>query len=237
MLDAKEEREAKRLREIACRLHIPMPEAFWTLEVFDKDGKLLQKHKQRSHSWTRNAYNTLFCQMASLNARDLTFGAGKLSIKDTGGVIEGDPAKSCGIGGAIEDIEAIGGGYGWYAPAASVAKGIVLGTGTNAESFEDYVIQTLIPEGAGAGQMNYAAQEAPSVSYASLVFTNEVVRYINNNSGGAIGVNEVALYVSGFVDGGGDEWCQVRDKLGATVTVPDTGQCKVTYTVELTYPS
>ncbi|GAI09984.1 unnamed protein product [marine sediment metagenome] len=28
-----------------------------------------------------------------------------------------------------------------------------------------------------------------------------------------------------------------RDKLASTVTVPDTGQLKVTYTIQLTYPS
>jgi hypothetical protein len=28
-----------------------------------------------------------------------------------------------------------------------------------------------------------------------------------------------------------------RDKLAATVTIPNTGQLKVTYTIQLTYPS
>ncbi|GAI36690.1 unnamed protein product, partial [marine sediment metagenome] len=38
MLDLKEERKYKRLRKLGQELHIPIPEAFWTLEVFDKDG-------------------------------------------------------------------------------------------------------------------------------------------------------------------------------------------------------
>ncbi|GAH72404.1 unnamed protein product, partial [marine sediment metagenome] len=63
----------------------------------------------------------------------------------------------------------------------------------------------------------------------------DLVRYFNNNSGGNVDVNEVALVTNGYF-GGAHIWMQSRDKLGATVTVPSTGQLKVTYTVELTYP-
>jgi len=70
------------------------------------------------------------------------------------------------------------------------------------------------------------------------VLSNAMVRYFNNNSGGDVAVNEVALVVNqpqgGPVYG---KWVQARDKLASTVTVPNTGQLKVTYTVQLTYPA
>ena len=75
-LDPKEEQKYEELRKLGQELKIPISEAFLTLEVFDKDGKLIQKHRQRSHSWTRNAYNALFSNLASVNLDDDTFGAG-----------------------------------------------------------------------------------------------------------------------------------------------------------------
>jgi hypothetical protein len=74
------------------------------------------------------------------------------------------------------------------------------------------------------------------------VFKVEMLRYLNNNSGADIGVNEVALVpkVSASVDSGGyapSPTLVARDKLPSTVTVPNTGQLKVTYTIQLTYPA
>ncbi|GAI98907.1 unnamed protein product, partial [marine sediment metagenome] len=130
-----------------------------------------------------------------------------------------------------------------YSAAAAVTKsGIQVGTAITAESFEDFVLTGMIAEGSGAGQLNYIRSEVPGRSYdgPSKVFTITQVRYLNNNSGGAIGVNEVALTTAGM---GGwthtaqDQWVMTRDKLPATVNVPDTGQLKVTYTIQLTYPA
>jgi len=81
VLDTKEERKYEQLRKLGQELHIPIPEAFLTLEVFDKDGKLLQRHHQRSHSWVRNAYNMLFCQLSGKGCTGDGFGAGKISVK------------------------------------------------------------------------------------------------------------------------------------------------------------
>jgi len=66
-----------------------------------------------------------------------------------------------------------------------------------------------------------------------------MVRYFNNNSGGDIDVNEVGL-VMNQPQGGSTVYgkrLQARDKLASTVTVPNTGQLKVTYTIQLTYPA
>ncbi|MBA7606572.1 hypothetical protein ES703_13722 [subsurface metagenome] len=117
----------------------------------------------------------------------------------------------------------------------------MVGSGTDAESFEDFVLQTPIAEGTGAGQLNHAASEAHSTSYAALTLTNTLVRYFNNNTVGetSVDVNEVGLVCQGAARNvvGGSKWLQSRDLLASTVTIPSTGQLKVTYTIELTYPS
>ncbi|MBA7540335.1 hypothetical protein ES705_32632 [subsurface metagenome] len=236
MVDLKEERKYEQLRKLGQELHIPIPEAFWEFEVFDKDHNLIQRHRQRSHSWTRNAYNLLLCQMAGKICDDAgNFGAGYLSIKRTNDSIDTGGVSIAG-GTLFENS-----GQAYRAAAADNTHGIQVGTAIDAESLEDFILTGLIAEGAGAGQLNHVLQEVPGKSYdgPSKVFTITQVRYMNNNSGGAIGVNEVALTTYGAIGTveGLDKFVMARDKLPATVTVPDTGQLKVTYTIQLTYPA
>lgn len=230
-----EEREFRQLRKLGQKLHTPIPEAFLELEVRDQDGNIIYRHKQRSHSWVRNAYNHMFSELAGVNNSDDTFGAGKRSIKDTGGVLQyGDYPVALKY---EDNVELVGTLQGYLAPAGNDIFGILVGSGENAESFEDYVLQTPIANGAGAGQLSYIASELPSVSYTDTTLKNGLVRYFNNNSGGSIAVNEVALAIACKCNGASTRyWIQARDKLGTTVDVPNTGQLKVTYTVQLTYP-
>jgi len=236
MITQQEEKDARKLRILARRLHVPVPEVFWMLEVFDKTGNLLSTHHQRSHSWTRNAYNHFFVSAAAKSASDNTWAAGKLSLKTTAGVIKFNALFT--IAHAYnQDLDSPDVNDGILTPAGQVTKGIVVGSGLDAESFEDYKLQTPIAEGVGAGQLNAVASNLHSISYGALVLADEQVRYFNNNSGGDVSINEVAIYDGIFADNVVQLACMVRDHLGATVTLPDTGQCKVTYTFQLTYPA
>ena len=196
MLESKEERKYRRLRKLGQELHIPIPEAFWTLEVFDQDGKLIQKHHQRSHSWVRNAYNMMFTNLGNKDADDDTFGAGKLSFMQTSGAISYGAAPGW-LGGVAamgpRSVDAVGSGY--LAAAGADDWGIQIGSGTNTGSFEDYILQTRIDHGTGLGQMSYIASSPHSTTYTAdtKVLKNEITRYFNNNSGSSIDVNEVAI--------------------------------------------
>lgn len=231
----REEQKYKQLRRLGQELHVPIPEAFWELEVMDKDGKVIQRHRQRSHSWTRNAYNHMFSNLAAKDADDPTFGAGLLSVKHLDGTVYGMDFPFTYGQYTVDGT----GYYGMRAAAGEDGRGIVVGSGTATESFEDYALQTQIANGTGAGQLSYIASEEHSVSYdtPTRVFQNQLVRYFNNNSGGDISVNEVAIYCKIQQPGSARCHCYSRDKLATTVTVPDTGQLKVTYTVQLTYPA
>ena len=233
MLDLKEEQKYEELRKLAQELHIPIPEAFLELEVTDKDGKVIQRHKQRSHSWTRNAYNLMFSQLAGKNGNDGTFGAGLLSGKNTGGVILAIPYPLAIV---LSDASADVAPNGYMAGSGVDTRGIMVGSGINAESFEDFALQTKITNGVAAGQLSYVASAAHVISYDALskVLKNTLIRYFNNNSGGDVSVNEVAIVSYGW---GATTVLMARDKLALTVTIPNTGQLKVTYTVQLTFPS
>ena len=236
MVDLEEEQRYEQLRKLGQELHIPIPEAFWELEVRDKHGRLIQRHRQRSHSWVRNAYNMMFSYLAMKDLDDTTFGAGKLSLKKTDGDVEYGDGPTC-----VNQQSTVDGTTSGYRAAGGVTnRGIIVGSGTTAESFEDYFLETMIDEGAGAGQLNYATSNPHVITWtpATKTLKNELVRYINNNSGGDVDVNEVGIAFNGtHVDSTTSaRYMTSRDVLPTTVTVPDTGQLKVTYTIQLTYP-
>lgn len=241
MLDPEEQKYGQ-LRKLAQELHIPMPQHFIELEVRDKDGRVIQRHRQRSHSWTRNAYNFLFGTMAAKNLSDLTpdFGPGYLSTKTVAEAILGTAAATSLNPNDNLDISGASSYGGYLTNAAINTRGIVVGTGAAAESFEDFELDALVAEGAGPGQLSHTTSELHSITWpgGGLTMADAQVRYFNNNSGGAIVIAEVGI-IMGFDVGGAfpnQLALMSRDVLGATVTVPDTGQLKVTYTFELVYP-
>jgi len=223
--------------KLGQELHIPIPEVFLTLEVFDKDGKLVQKLHQRSHSWVRNAYTHLYCMMASANAPDPTYGAGYLNIKRfTDGLIFA-VARSPGWTNA--NVETIG-NMGFCSGAGDTTFGIVVGTSSQAESFDDWQLISKIANGTGASQLTYQAHEAIVKSYESGTKTQKVEhkRYFNNNSGGTISVNEVGIVGRMWFNMDSNRYAlHSRDVLASTINIPNTGQLKVTYTIQLTYPA
>ena len=79
------EHEYQLLARMGKKLGIPVTECFLQMEVTMPDGSILHAHKQRSHSWVRNAYNALACCLLGINDSDTTFGAGNINGKDTAG--------------------------------------------------------------------------------------------------------------------------------------------------------
>ena len=80
MIELKEGRKYEQLKKLGQEFHIPIPELFLALEVRDKEGKLIQKHSERCHSFGRNVYNYTLSSLFAKNCPDNTFEAGKLSM-------------------------------------------------------------------------------------------------------------------------------------------------------------
>lgn len=227
-----EEEQYQQLRKLGQALNFPVFEVHLELEVRAQDGKVLFRHRQRSHSWTRNAYNWLFSQLGGKNGSDTTFGAGKVSAKDTGGTVRyGDSPYGWFYQYGLDT-------YGYVGGAGDDSYGIWVGSGTTAESFEDYELATQIANGTGAGQLSYIAGETPVATWTpgTLTFAVEHARYFNNNSGGVVTVNEVALVARLHLEPHTPKSLVSRDKLASGINIPDTGQLKVTYTIQLIYP-
>jgi hypothetical protein len=224
------------LKRLGRKLHIPTVETFWEVEVRDGNGKVVQCFKQRSHSWVRNAYNLIFATLAGKDLSDSTFGAGKLNLKDTGNVIRYGAANTPCYYWNSSDAA----GWGYRGVAGSHAYGILVGSGSNPEDFESYYLHVAIANGTGAGQLSYVQSEPHVVTWipGTLTLKNELVRYFNNNSGADVNVTEVALIRHEYMPRSSTDayYMMARDLLASTVTVPNTGQLKVTYTIQLVYP-
>ena len=222
------------------KLGVPTFETFLELEVRNKHGETVLKHRQRSQSWVRNAYSLLFTEMAAVAG----YSGHNLQVKDTGGTVHSiDPE------GYLAGAHSIG--YSkmspgkppvivpWYGYRSNAdTHGILVGSGTAAEDFEDYALQTLVSGGIGAGQLSYVDTPLNTVTDVGLTKSCQWVRYFNNNSGGDVNVNEVGLVAYGtLTDNTAGKFMMARDVLASTITVPDTGQLRVTYTIQVTYPA
>lgn len=235
----KAEREYREMAKLGRELGIPVPECFLEMEV-TFNGKTIHHHKQRSHSWTRNAYNGLFTQLVAKNYNGATFEGGVLSMKYTNGTIYG-PNYAGHLLSAINNYapgNSEGLGTSYRADTGSLVSGIVVGSGNVVESFDGYALQTAIGEGAGAGQLNYSAHLANVKSWdaGTKTWSVDIARYMNNNSGGNITVREVAQYTRGMIYKTFPTLMVGRDVLDPEVVLPNSGQLKVTYTISLTYP-
>lgn len=217
------------LKKACLQLHVPHVNMFLDIDV-TLDGKVLAHKHQRSKSFVRNAYNVMFSTVAGYDMSDVTFADSYLNKKDTSGNIRS------GTGLVWGGCDAAGNGYQHV--GSSNTYGIVVGTGTGAESLDSYQLGTIIAPGNGTGQLYTLRSELPVDSYGSLTMTRTLVRYFNNNSGSTIVLGEVGLIVKGYYSG--DTWLAYlvsRDLISPTVNILDKAQLKVTYTINLVYPS
>ena len=237
-LDPQKEREFEKLREDGLRLHVPITEQLWKLEVFDKDGLPVETMHKRAESWVRNAYNMLFSIMATKGATGTGYGAGSLQMRRTDGTTN---VSTTGVNehsnnpGSTDSA----GSYGFRANAGIVTYGILVGSSSAAESFEHHSIQTLITNGTGAGQLSYTETDAPVMTYVAetRILSVDWRRFFNNNSGGDIVVRELAAVRYYTPVAGGLYYLLSRDLLSSAITIPNAGQLKVTYAFRITYPA
>ena len=224
-------------RPIPGRMVWSKPEGKMLWSTLHERGnrKLVSEDFVDCHTWVRNALTmwvTQFLDADSLGSS--TFAAGHLTMRSTDGtVVQLTTPGDIGGSGAV--------GAGYRAAAADDTSGIQAGHGDkgqgdviNAYSFEDIVLDNLIGEGTTSGDdFNYSAMDDYTVSlvtYSSFIWTLVVQRFMNNNSGMDITVEEVALVADTTFPSG--DFMMARDVLGGDAKlVADEGQFDCTYTI------
>ncbi len=196
--------------------------------------KLISYDEVPSHTWVRNAYNAWTMQfLDSDTLGSSTFGVGTLAMKTTSGTGKAF-TQPFDIGNAGASNKGFRGASGQAVQGIQAGKGDGAGAAA-VYSFENYQLEDLIEEGTTAGdQMNYAAMDdytVSNVTYSTLVWTLVLQRFMNNNSGTTIVVEEVGLAVEEA--GSNDFYLFARDVLGGDAkSVVDMAQLDVTYTID-----
>lgn len=121
--------------------------------------------------------------------------------------------------------------FGLKSGAGVVTDGIVVGTGTTTVAYDDNALDTLIAEGAGAGQLNYGATSIGAMATVGTTRKFTIARTMTNNSGSDITINEVALYGMGY---SGGTWYFCLERTLSTQTVTNGNSVTATYTLSIT---
>lgn len=190
-----------------------MIETYIKIEVKDKRGRTLSSERHPCDSFVRG-YNHLICA-TMLGAADPD---PNITTKDTGGtnrdLRNGGPPLRCNAGIGVTDF------------------GIRIGIDNTPVDIEDFALGTPIVEGGGGGQMEHLAVTFNDIGVVGNVCSFEVERIIDNNSGGAILVQEAAIYGMGMDEGDATRYfCIARDVINENVL--NGTSITVTYTIRV----
>ena len=213
MKDRLSEEEYNRLKtefiELCREMGVPAALGSWEFSVRDQSGHEIEKLACSSQSWLRNYYNRITICFCSITGDDgANWGDGYLNYRDEDGTINTTVV-------AFHSLTTnIAGGTG---------LGIRLGTGTTAETFDDYSLDALIDHGKGAGELYYYGNEDDDAWLNAgwdadrRIFRRDLNKWFMNFSGGNVLVKE-----AGIIYGTGSTFypVSVRDVLPATVTIP-----------------
>lgn len=185
---AHEEELYRRARQLSRKLKIPFTELVMGVSLICKDGTREPVMERHSRSLVRNFYSRHQFHISGANNAS-GYADGGLQSKDIGGVIR--ELDVMFVQGTMEDNA-----YpkAFAAGAGLATQGIQIGTGSTAESFDDYAIETLIEHGLTAGKMGYLTTAHTSGWNAGgNYYYKNYERVMDNDSGGTINVTESTI--------------------------------------------
>jgi len=186
-------------------------------EVKDpKTSLITAKNSKRSESFVRQFIEMLYLLMTQ---RGTNYGY-LAGIRD----IYGRPRIGLAMSRTFECVAAAG----------DITKGIVIGTGTDVATINDYRLQTIVPSGTGSGQVQYSAVIFGSPAYDSTTSQFTITRNFANASGGLIIATEIGLYTLLLrTDHGNSDIdylaMTIRDVIPGGISIPDGQTLTVNY--------
>lgn len=198
--------------------------------IADKEFRLLERREQISKSFTINFLKFIYLKMTYADLANVRDISNTLRTLDRTDAFEEQTGLIAAGGGSS--------GYGEAIPSNLEHEliGIQLGTGTTAPTPTDYVMESRIAHGAGAGQLLYGGTELFGLAFADPNGQFTIRRYFTNGSGGPITVNEVGIYASGKLTAAPTivAFLIARDKVAPGVAVADGEILRVTYVPQIT---
>ncbi len=192
--------------------------------------------EQEMHSFTRNWYNRQVVQTFAVasNVLGTTGGAGYLNCRDFSGTW--DTAASY-YNLAATSLEGANSDYNWGGASGSNNRGIIIGSGTGAFSFEDSTMTTYTHDSAPptAGRIFFTGNTPWVVSYdsGSRTWTINHSRFFDNLSGGVISnIGEV-----GIVQYSPNNQLEERTLFGSLVELAYKQALRIRYERSYQFPS
>jgi hypothetical protein len=211
------------------KIDMQMPEVPKGLIILKQDSK--KPIEFEMHSFNRNYYNRVTGQMMAEYQLRLgnTGGAGYLNNRRTTGSWDTTTYYYPHDTANMETQTS----YNWSS-ASSDIKGIVIGSGAGAFSFEDYALTTYT-HGYSSNNLYYTANTPYVVSVNSESWTSNHSRFFDNFSGSSISnINEIGIYNN---DANPIQCLEERTVLPATLTLQNKECLRVRYQRDYTIPS
>ena len=184
--------------------------SFYEIEVYDKNGELIDKKRGRGNCILHNLMRIL------ATIRNPSDYGDTFQFVDT----NGNP---------ISADQIVASGCSMLAPAGTDSYGIVVGTGTTYPSLDDYNLESKIPHGTESGRLSYGETSKYDYSESgSIVVDQGCQRSFDNNSGADITINEIGLIATINIGGQNVNILLMRDVISAT-TVPNGGRVTIKY--------
>ena len=198
-----------------------------------RGDKILKRWQEEGHSWTRNAWNWMSaCMMDLITCGTNSFGAGIMTSKNVSGTVY----RTANVTGNRNSNAFSGAGFS--GPAGNDTTGIIVGTGDAAYSFEDFKLDSQIPHGAGAGNLEYYVV-ARTQGYSDKKWTQTFERTFFNNSPVDITIKEVGLAYRAQLFSGSTvaTLLLARDVLTTAAQVPAGVSAVIEYALTMDYGS
>jgi hypothetical protein len=221
----KPESDYEEMARLGAQLGIPVPQMHLGVQVEQADGTVTQHYNGRSRTWVRNFWNYMMASMGGVASTGTTFAAGSLGLKLADNTIANTNYSNGNAGYSLMFLDGTQGAN----------AGIIVGTGTDAESFDHVKLVAQILNGQANNQLAYSGH-TPIATYnaATKTWTVATVRQFTNNTTAQILVAETGLLYRNAYN---QMLLFCRDKLSSAVSVPLGSVLTVTYTLSLTFPA
>lgn len=191
-----------KIDEGACSL-------FYQYKIIDKNGKIVRKsRKRRAHSFVKGFLGMMYSLMGDSQSM--------YPVKD--------------INGSDRTLQTYKSLYKVNPPVSEVRYGIVVGTGSNAVSIDDYKLQTKIATGTSTGQLNYGSGSISSAVSTNTTTQTIISRQFSNSSGGSITIQEVGVNV--YYETSGWYFLIIRDTV--SISLNNGEQLTFNYIIQTT---
>jgi len=197
-----------------------MPSMYIEFEVRDKDGKIIQKGRQKAHSWTGNIIRLLsaiFYGPTSIYSQSMSYCGTRTDLVDTS-----NSARPVCFAYTY---------LGSNAGAGQDSFGIVVGSSDAPVTLDQYALQAKIANGSSAGQLLYNASTIENLTVGTTYYFR-VIRTFSNNSGGTITVKEIGLYVQLPTSASSySTYMFARDVIASGISVPNGSVLTLRYII------